>query len=510
MELIADDIEYEKIKKIGKSLKSSYNQIKDEIGKYMEMEDHELISELNLSLNLISDAQNVYDSWKTRSNQYTTSNSYLYPMPPTCMFLIDLIPKENPEIDELSDSIQEMQITEPSKDCLPTERDMDFDKEPAFSLELTGLGADYCRLKDKLDTVEQNQNMYKNELEILQMKFIEKLEENEKLCNILERYKETENYNKKNEEELYKLMQVNDSYKEKCENLEELLKETENKLNLALKDATEKQEIIENLGIANTALCNSCKNLELEVEKYIESEKYLRKEIKELFKRVEKRKPERDNSSISSNSELTLQNNESSIKDQRISLIPLMPLSIDDKENSNSAEIFDSLETDQNSHTSLFETCHEGYSQSHIRTETLSHIENLSFLRECMKKRHGVIFEDEKLVISISLSVEENSGKGKLSFQNKSQFDLQRIKTKLFADPLNGLSIAISSEFIESLPRGNTVYKHLIFECLSIFQAFPYLKISYFIEESKYENIIVLPIAYTLFCKKSNIDFIME
>ena len=62
MELIADDVEYDKIKKIGKSLKSSYRRIKNEIEKYMEMEDHELINELNKSLNLLSDAQSAYES----------------------------------------------------------------------------------------------------------------------------------------------------------------------------------------------------------------------------------------------------------------------------------------------------------------------------------------------------------------------------------------------------------------------------------------------------------------
>ena len=324
---------------------------------------------------------------------------------------------------------------------------------------------------------------------------------------LLEQSKENDVINKENEQKIENLAQENKYYKEEYEKLEESLNELEKNFEISIKDAIIKQETIDNLENINSQLSLTCKTLEENIEKYIENEKYLRKEIKELFKRVGQRKSEKDSGSLSSNSETIIHNDESLIKDQRISL---KSLPIDEEENTNAGLIFDTLEAEQNN-SNLFESITtESYLQSHVPTETISQIENLAFLRECMKKKYGVLYENDTLLISISLTVEENTGKGEITFENKSKFNLTMIRTKLYANPLDGLLISINTEFTEFLLKDNAMPIYLVFQCMSIFQVFPYLKASYFLEGKKYRIINVLPIAYTLFCKKPNIDFIKE
>ena len=62
IELISQDTDPKEIKKIAKFLKKSFKVIQDQIEKYMEMEDHELIKDLNNVLDLLSNAVSSYES----------------------------------------------------------------------------------------------------------------------------------------------------------------------------------------------------------------------------------------------------------------------------------------------------------------------------------------------------------------------------------------------------------------------------------------------------------------
>ena len=519
LELIGENGEADKIKKIGKSLKKHQKVLTSEIEKYMEMEDHELILELNQSLDLLSNAQSVYDSWKARMSMSTGMMSPGCILPQTCQFLDDIAPKENPFVEDLSSSMIEIYAEEHSPISLPTDREFEAEKEKekekekefTATSEWIGLGADYCRLKDQYEIAEQSSINYKNELEIVTSKCDTLLEENKNLERMLESLMDNEK--KANEEmagKMDKLVEENYLYESRILGVENSLKEANEHLARAMIEINLKNEAIEKLEGSNSALSANCKLLQQDVEKYVESEKYLQKEIKELFKRIGKRKPGRESSSISSNSETLTHNDESPTKDPKIGLV-VKPG--EDRANSNSIlHHSDSMETEVSCQMSLID-----FSNSHsfiparVPTGKFSRADNIWFFRECMKRKHGLLFEDTKLKIWIILEGNSDIGKAEISIENKTPRDLHNVKTKIFADPLEGLSLAISQEHCEVLAKEGVLRLQIIFQCFGIFQVFPLFKISYLQEnEEKSRNILLLPIAYTLFCKKPSISFIKE
>lgn len=506
IDLIAEDADHEKIKKIGKSLKSSNRIITNEIEKYMEMEDHSLIQDLNHSLDLLSNAQSSYDSWKSRLNISSFLQSPCYILPQTCLFLTDVAPKEHPFTEELSISLQNIEFDESSPELIITDRDLEIDKDFGITSELTGLGADYCILKDKYEMAEQNAISLKYQLEVLNEKYLVEVDEKENLEFMIETLSENERkITEELTEKIEKLTIENVEYRNKSETLTESLRESEKKLEICIENLRVKSEKVESLETSNSALMNSCKSLELEVEKYTESEKYLRKEIKELFKRIGKRRPKRESSSISSNSELIHAN--SPTKDFKVML---MDQPIQDKETSNSM-IFDSLETEQTMRQETPEMINENdFIPARTSKERFSYVDNIVFFRDCMRKKRGVLYEDPVVKVWISTKVTENSGKIELSIENKSQSQLANMKTKLFSDPLERISLAISKEAAEVLEKEARTYRQILFQCMDLFQVFPMLQLTYTIEGEKHCNILLLPIAYTLFCNKPKIDFVKE
>lgn len=506
-ELINDESSPGKIKKIGNSLKTDYKTIQEHIVKYMDMEDHELIKDLNMSLDLLEDAQKNFKAWKSRLQRSSIIDMSSFELPPTCLLLDDICPKILPAPDDLSASLQEIPFDDISPRSMITDRETEYEKEFTMSAEWIGLGADYCRLKDKLDLTEQDVTYYKNELERLQLKLLEEQEEKEYLRNLTDTL--TENIDKlsaESKEKTHKLTSENSLLKEQNKLLCDNLANFEEKVEKLKQEAVAKKETIENLENTNALLTSACKNLEYEVEKYAESEEFLKKEIKDLFKKVEKRKPEKDSGSLSSNSEVQINNDESPTKDGRISLIG----KLEEIKYDTGPFGFETF-TEPITEEKVFEDINpEGFLPSRAPTNMFNQIDNVKYYKECMKKRQGVLFDSEYLKGTIFIEVHETHGNAEIVFENKTDNEMTNFKTKVYADPADGLRISISEEKTEVLSKESPVCRILAFDCNEFFQVFPLLRVTFVHEGSKNQCVFLLPIAYTLFCVKPNIDFIKE
>ena len=510
IELISQDTDPKEIKKIAKFLKKSFKVIQDQIEKYMEMEDHELIKDLNNVLDLLSNAVSSYESWKTRFIRASTTQTSLFVLPPTCMFISDFEPKSLPVEDDLSQSFKEMNEYEQSSPVsILTDRDTENEKENTLNSEWTGLGADYCRLKDKFEQSELNVISFKRELECLHAKYLEELEEKEHIKVSLETVLNSEKSLKKEiSDNFLKFSQETQKIQEENKLLNEKIKELESKLNDSLKDSIQKQEKIENLEGLNNSLTSTCKTLSQDVEKYLESEKFLKKEIKELFRKIEKKKPDKDSSSISSNSEIITHNDDSPSKEFKVALVTTIE---EDKANLNVTIYEDSLETENNYHISVKETNSlDCYYHSRMPSDEFNKIDNVSYFTECMKRNHGLLFENGNIKVSFSVEVTGCSGKADVLIENKSGFDFYLLKTKIYGSPLDGLSISINEELCEKLENNSTIQRILVFNCSNLYENLPYLVVNYKIEEEIFQSVLLLPVAYTLFFKKPSIDFVKE
>lgn len=321
LRLISNDLDPDEIRKIGKSLKLSNEMIQDKIEKFMEMEDHELIKSLNESLDYLNDAQSAYDSWKSSyGHQSKTIHTLL---PPTCLFLKDLSPKSPPVPDDLSESQELLENDSILSLSVQTDKEIENEKDTTSSFEWTGLGADYCRLKDKIDLAEQNATNLKYELDSLNAKYLEEQQLKECIQLKLDYLQANEaKTQKKTEKKIYYLEQANNELREQNKRLTENIKELEINLDKITQESVAKQEKIEALELNNLNLVSSCKSLEKDVEAYIQSEKYLKKEIKKLFKKIHKKKPEKDSSFGDTNSEIVARNDESLTKEDKNLLLP--------------------------------------------------------------------------------------------------------------------------------------------------------------------------------------------
>lgn len=505
LEYISECRNNEKIKRIGETLKNSNLMIQNQIVKYMDMEDHDLIKDLNLTLDLLNDGKNAFRAWKERTSRVSFLDSPLFSLPPTCLFLKDIEPKLLPVPDELSESIQEIQFDEFSPAAITTDREMENEKEFTMSCEWTGLGADYCRLKDKLDLTEQNALSYQMELEKYTLMYIEEAQIRETLEYQVESLQS--NMFRMTQDNSEKLVMVNNEnlvLKEINKNSNEKIKELESKICKHEEEIAKLRQVNENLELNNANLVSNCKSLEEEVEKFAENEKFLKKEIKELFKKINKPKNERDSSS---NSETLMHNEESPTKNLRFSLISRPedelfntgPLSCED--------IQSEMTEDEHSMESVK---FDGFINAHEPTDKLTHIDNFENFKDLIKKRSGVLYECPLLKITYMSRVSGFQGRAKLLIENTSGQMLSSLKTKLYSDPRDGILIKIDSEKFESLPNSETLTKTIIFECRSIFQTFPLMKLSYILGMEKKTISLLIPISYTLFCEKGEIDLITE
>ena len=350
---------------------------------------------------------------------------------------------------------------------------------------------------------------FKRELECLHAKYLEELEEKEHIKVSLETVLNSEKSLKKEiSDNFLKFSQETQKIQEENKLLNEKIKELESKLNDSLKDSIQKQEKIENLEGLNNSLTSTCKTLSQDVEKYLESEKFLKKEIKELFRKIEKKKPDKDSSSISSNSEIITHNDDSPSKEFKVALVTTIE---EDKANLNVTIYEDSLETENNYHISVKETNSlDCYYNSRMPSDEFNKIDNVSYFTECMKRNHGLLFENGNIKVSFSVEVTGCSGKADVLIENKSGFDFYLLKTKIYGSPLDGLSISINEELCEKLENNSTIQRILVFNCSNLYENLPYLVVNYKIEEEIFQSVLLLPVAYTLFCKKPSIDFVKE
>ena len=147
---------------------------------------------------------------------------------------------------------------------------------------------------------------------------------------------------------------------------------------------------------------------------------------------------------------------------------------------------------------------------AHEPTDKLTHLDNLENFKDLIKKRHGLLYESPLLKISCTIHISGYRGFAKIAIENLSDHQLSNIKTKLYSDSTDGISLAINSERSDSLEPGQSITKTVIFECRSTFQVFPLLKLSFILGLEKKSLGLLLPISYTLFCEKGEIDLIKQ
>jgi hypothetical protein len=522
-DFISENRGFDKIKKIGKTLETSNQMIQNQIVKYMDMEDHDLIKDLNLTLDLLNDGNNAFHAWQERTARVSILDNPQFTLPPSCLFLPDIEPKELPGADELSASIGLIQVEESSPGPLITEREFETEKEFTLSNEWTGLGADYCRLKDRLEITEQNALSYQIELEKTQVLYERELAEKEVFSQMAEEMKiKWKAEKKERENEKMRLLMENEElrkfeqdYKKNIRKLEEELEKiTQNHQNCLI--------LIEKLEKEKNFLDNNCKQLEQETEKLQETERNMKKDLKDLNKQLNKLKQTSKSSPASPRKSRILQNEEFlkltdsnenleeiSVPEDSPSKIRMFSI-ISQEDQSLIPCQEDPLPESQAENLSFDSLTSEGFSLAHEPTNKLTHIDNIENFKEVIRKKHGVLYENLLIQVTSSMQVSDFQGKLRINLKNMTDQNLNQVKTKLFFDPNDQMFLAINSEGPETISQGQILEKSVIFKCKGIFQVFPLMKITFFYENEKNTIVLLLPISYTLFFLKSQIDLIKE
>lgn len=526
-EFIAQNRSFDKIRKIGESLESGNLMIQNQIVKYMDMEDHDLIKDLNSTLDLLGDGKSAFKAWAERTCRVSILDFPGFSLPPSCLFLQDIEPKMSPEPDELTGSILDMQVEEESPAPLVTDRDLETEKDLMLSNEWTGLGADYCRLKDKLEITEQNALNFQLELESLNTLLEKEKEEKQDLIQELS-YLNTKLLEVQDElaSSHFHFSQENTNLEAKIQTLESTISIQDTTIEALSSENTYLKSQNEALEISSELSSTKCKELEEQVQLLTQCEKLLKKDLKDLQKQLLRLKHPASPMTLSTHllpsSLITNTEESASVFDD--------PNEINNAESTQNLENLENIEKIQNSpsKSQLFSVINQvepdsktdqldlpsptptltGFISAREPTSKLTQIDNIDNFKDLILKKHGVLFENLLLKVSSSMQVSGFEGKLKISFKSKSGQALANFKTKLYFDPTDEMYLGIDSEGPESLL--NQVHRSIFFRCKGIFQVFPLMKLSFVYEGEKTSIVLLLPISYTLFFHKAEVDLIQE
>ena len=491
MDGIQGGCEIERVKRIGKSIKGYNKMIKNQIGKYMEMEDHELIQELNSTIKILLDGKNAYKVWKGSKRRLSLLDSPSFVLPSSCLYLQDICPKLLPEPDLLSQSILEISSTENLNETVLNETEGDNDKDAISTNEWIGLGADYCRLKDQLDLALQSLDKHHKEIADLKGLYLEERKDRETFQTEFENL--TVRFSKKDQEcdflheKLEKFVLESKDSRENHQSLEDTVKELQEKNDLLQSEIKDKDAMFRKIEESNKTLQDVCKSLEEQLEKSQNYQKILKKEIKELHLKLNKVKPVNDNSPS------TFENLEDITKSLRFSII--QPLEV--------VMLTEEAESPLGSDDNLNEITPGGFISSRKLPESVPVVANIKNFLYLIRKRQGLLYEDDVLELTCCLTISAPQGYCKLQIKNKSLFEILGLKTKLFSDQIENLVIKIDSVSSETLAPLAQTQRILKFDCKSVFDQVPLLSVSYVVDEHKHKYFLNLPIVYTLLCSQS-------
>ena len=493
--LISENKNPELIRRLGQSLGKSLELIKGEIVKYMEMEDHMLIKELNQTLDLLTFGKRAYKSWKVTLERLSILDSPQFTLPPSCLYLKDIEPKSPPAPDELNESMEKSCLPDETVEpCLSTR--LDQAEESIVEQPLPNLQTENCKTKDQIEFYEKSLKRYESELGEFSV-----LYENERRYRLMvesELEKLNRGIRNQAEENEERIVQVlNDFVELKKFNLglSETVGELEAKIDQLELEIQGKNQLIENIEQSKLAVIQNCKYLEEELEEKVVNESLLLKKIKILemkFGVQEKVGPIEVVNNIEESPKMPI----------RVSLLPdFEPFNIDPTICEESFEFAINKNFDRPNNESLI--------KARIST-ALPHIDNLSFLKELIKKRRGTLYRNSLIKISSSLKINNFQGSLNLVIENLSENEILKFRTKLFSDPENGLNLRICSEKNEKIESKEKIIKEILFECDDVFTDFPWLKVSFWCNENKNEVFLLIPVGYPLFFEKRSIDFVGE
>ena len=532
-EFIAQNRSFDKIRKIGESLESGNLMIQNQIVKYMDMEDHDLIKDLNWTLDLLGDGKSAFKAWIERTCRVSILDNPEFSLPPSCLFLEDIEPKLSPESDELTGSILEMQVGDESPAPLLTERDLETEKDLMLSSEWTGLGADYCRLKDKLEITEQNALNFQLELESLNTLLEKEQEEKQELLQEIEKLnsKYLELQDELNNKHFH-FSHESSKLQNQIKNLESSVSNLDKTIESLLNENNNLKTHNESLELSNELSAAKSKELEDQVKSLTQSEKVLKKDLKDLQKQLTKLKQAGSPKPLQALQALQglqgrlipsplITKTEESIFDD-----------LNEVENPETMRNLPNVESIENSQSKskLFSVIHEedpeakadqldlpsptptltGFISAREPTSKLTQIDNIENFKDLILKKHGVLFENLLIKVSSSMQVSGFEGKLKISFKSKAGQALANFKTKLYFDPTDEMYLGIDAEGPASLSSQVPVHRSVFFRCKGIFQVFPLMKLSFVYEGEKTSIVLLLPISYTLFFHKAEVDLIQE
>lgn len=496
LNLILEGQNPELIKRLGQSLSKFSKLIENEVAKYMELEDHDLIKELNHTLDLLSFSKNSYKSWKIQSRRISILDSSQFTLPPTCLYLKDIDPKPIPIPDNLSDSMEISLASVSIIDSSPTLNHL-LTEEDIFDYELKGLTADYCKLKEQL---EQTEKTLKNSEKDL--KDLANLYEQEKVSR-QNAEKKLENLNQfirnqaaENEEKIIQVLKDFNELKQFNLGLTGTIQELEGKVSILELELEEKNKLVDNFNYNKNTAVEHCKYLEDELEEKNINERKLMQKIKELEMKLNV------NEKIDAKEEFEVMDFYS-YTPLRMSLVPNCEFfSVEPSISEESPEETLNKEFD-------FTSC-ENFINARISTTNLPHMDNLSIFKENIKRLKGILYSSPLINTKSSLKIKNFQGSLKLVFENLTNFELLKFKTKLFSDSGEELVLQIDSEQTETINGNETAVRNIYFSCKGIFKDYPYIKVSFECKGEKNKLNLLLPIGYALFFEKSPIDFVDE
>ena len=491
------------LKKKSKTLKDFaeiyQRQLELEIEKYTK-NGVDVGDDLLLTYSELTEVISLYYAWKNHGYRLEDKHNILLNI---CGQIDEVCPKKSPSPDILSISLE---LLAQQGQNSPLREDPRQERDSTFREEIDTSSDYFYRLREKLMDTEDLVQMYKADLEKLQVKYLEVTEQKEEMMlrinAILFSNREMNKIlseSKKAVETLtianYALNEDVEAYKSQSECLKASIREIQDSMIKMEKECYKNKKYIEHLENGNTALASSNQTLKFELEKSRSNEKAL---FLQMNSAVEVHKP------------------------QSIPQIFMNPKLVGDTENSYNISISDS--ENERSYISDEEEKNQPNPSSVKLNHSLSHAEemcfnaipnmeiskpkkipsvnsvfkgdNLLWYRHFLKGTEGLIFEDDKLQIGCKLDADDRACWGKLSFANKTLVGLDF--TLIIISIPEGLgSVLIPSGTIHILPS------EILFFDVYAELSFPYtnpplIKLSY--RNTLTEKFLRLPIAFPIFC----------
>ena len=448
----------------------------------------------------LTEGISLYHAWK--NNGYTLEEKHNLLLN-TCRPIDEISPKEPPPPDVLSSSLE--LLAEQGRNS-PLREDSRQEKDSTFREEIDSSSDHFYRLREKLMDTEDLVQMYKEDIEKLQVKYLEVSEQKEEMLlrinAILFSNREMNkilNESKKAVEELtlanFGLTEDVEAYKSQNECLKASIREVQDSMIKMEKECYKNKKYIEHLENGNTVLASSNQTLKCELEKSRSNEKAL---------------------------QLELNSAEVVDKSQSLPQIFMNPKLEGDTENSYNISISDSenersfLSDEEEKHKPKVSLAKLNHSLSYAEKMCFNAIpsmeiskpknipsvnfvfkgDNLLWYRHFLKGTEGLIFEDDKLQIGCKLDADDRSCWGKLSFANKTlaELDFTLISISI---PEGLASVLLPSGAIHILPS-ETVFFDMYAELSFPYTNPPMIKLAY--RNILTEKFLRLPISFPIFC----------